>query len=65
MCDFFFNVVEEKNYMLGPQVQNGLESSAMAHQIFGRSESGNQFLHKWVDYYLDDTGPTSPPVMNN
>jgi len=63
MCDFFFNVVEEEDYLLGLQVQNGLESGAMTHQVFGRNEPGNQFFHKWVDYYLDETGQTPAPVM--
>lgn len=63
MCDFFFNVVEEEDYFLGLKVQNGLESGAMTHQIFGRNEPGNQFFHKWVDYYLDETGRTPVPVM--
>lgn len=63
MCDFFFNVVEEEDYMLGLQVQNGLESGAMTHQTFGRNEPGNQFFHKWLDYYLDETGETPKPVM--
>lgn len=63
MCDFFFNVVEEEDYLLGLQVQNGLESGAMTHQVFGRNEPGNQFFHKWVDYYLDETGQTPAPTM--
>ncbi|CDO38691.1 SRPBCC family protein [Novosphingobium sp. KN65.2] len=63
MCDFFFDVVEEEDYFLGLKVQNGLESGAMTHQVFGRNEPGNQFFHKWVDYYLDETGQTPAPVM--
>lgn len=63
MCDFFFDVVEEEDYFLGLKVQNGLESGAMTHQTFGRNEPGNQFFHKWVAYYLDETGNTPAPVM--
>ena len=63
MCDFFFDVVEEEDYFLGLKVQNGLESGAMTHQTFGRNEPGNQFFHKWVAYYLDETGQTPKPVM--
>jgi len=63
MCDFFFDVVEEEDYFLGLKVQNGLESGAMTHQVFGRNEPGNQFFHKWVDYYLDESGQTPVPVM--
>ena len=63
MSDFFFDVVEEEDYFLGLKVQTGLESGAMTHQTFGRNEPGNQFFHKWVEYYLDETGQTPVPVM--
>ncbi|MFA7585414.1 MAG: SRPBCC family protein [Novosphingobium sp.] len=63
MCDFFYNVVLEEDYELGLKVQNGLESGAMTHQTFGRNEPGNQFFHKWLAYYLDETGQTPKPVM--
>ncbi|MEO0033868.1 MAG: hypothetical protein RIS94_3626 [Pseudomonadota bacterium] len=63
MCDFFFDVVEEEDYFLGLKVQNGLESGAMTHQTFGRNEPGNQFFHKWIAYYLDETGQTPKPAM--
>lgn len=65
MCDFFFDVVEEEDYGLGLKVQNGLESGAMTHQTFGRNEPGNQFFHKWIAYYLDETGQTPMPVMKD
>lgn len=65
MCDFFYNVVEEEDYFLGLKVQNGLESGAMTHQTFGRNEPGNQFFHKWIEYYLDETGQTPMPVMKD
>ena len=63
MCDFFYNVVLEEDYFLGLKVQNGLESGAMTHQVFGRNEPGNQFFHKWLEYFLDETGETPEPVM--
>lgn len=63
MCDFFYDVVLEEDYHLGLKVQNGLQSGAMTHQLFGRNEPGNQFFHKWLDYFLDDTGETPEPVM--
>jgi phenylpropionate dioxygenase-like ring-hydroxylating dioxygenase large terminal subunit len=65
MCDFFYNVVLEEDYVLGLRVQNGLESGAMTHQVFGRNEPGNQFFHKWLAYYLDETGQTPEPVMKS
>jgi hypothetical protein len=63
MCDFFYNVVLEEDYFLGLKVQSGLESGAMTHQLFGRNEPGNQFFHKWLEYYLDDSGTAPKPVM--
>lgn len=63
MCDFFYNVVLEEDYFLGLKVQNGLESGAMTHQTFGRNEPGNQFFHRWLAYYLDESGQTPKPVM--
>ncbi|WP_221796650.1 aromatic ring-hydroxylating oxygenase subunit alpha [Aquisediminimonas sediminicola] len=63
MCDFFFDVVEEEDYALGLKVQNGLESGAMTSLVFGRNEPGNQYFHKWIDYYLDETGKTPAPVL--
>ena len=65
MCDFFFDVVEEEDYGLGLKVQAGLESGAMTHQTFGRNEPGNQFFHKWLAYYLDESGQTPRPVMKD
>ena len=65
MCDFFFDVVEEEDYGLGLKVQAGLKSGAMTHQTFGRNEPGNQFFHKWLAYYLDESGQTPRPVMKD
>jgi hypothetical protein len=31
--------------------------------LFGRNEPGNQFFHKWLEYYLDDSGTAPKPVM--
>jgi phenylpropionate dioxygenase-like ring-hydroxylating dioxygenase large terminal subunit len=63
MCDFFYNVVLEEDYFLGLKVQRGLESGAMDHITFGRNERGNQYFHKWLDYYMntDQSGPE--PVL--
>jgi phenylpropionate dioxygenase-like ring-hydroxylating dioxygenase large terminal subunit len=63
MCDFFYNVVLEEDYFLGLKVQSGLESGAMTHQTFGRNEPGNQYFHKWLDYFMDETGRTPAPIM--
>lgn len=62
MSDFFYQVVLDEDYLLGLKVQNGLESGAMDVLTFGRNEPGNQYFHKWVDYYLSGCqGPV--PVL--
>jgi phenylpropionate dioxygenase-like ring-hydroxylating dioxygenase large terminal subunit len=63
MCDFFYNVVLEEDYFLGLKVQNGLESGAMEHVTFGRNERGNQYFHKWLDYYMAEPGTRPEPVL--
>ncbi|MCW1383909.1 Rieske 2Fe-2S domain-containing protein [Novosphingobium sp. KCTC 2891] len=52
MSDFFFDVVEREDYHMGLRVQQGLEAAPDAQITFGRNELGNQYFHKWVDYYL-------------
>lgn len=54
MCNFFAQVVNDEDYLLGLKVQNGLESGAMQHVTFGRNEPGNQHFHRWVNHYLAD-----------
>lgn len=61
MSDFFYDVVLKEDYELGLTVQNGLESGAMKSLTFGRNEPGNQYFHKWVDWYL--AGATGPKPM--
>ncbi len=63
MCDFFYTVVLEEDYALGLKVQNGLESGAMDHVTFGRNERGNQYFHKWVNYYLSDPETRIEPTL--
>ncbi|RVQ69508.1 (2Fe-2S)-binding protein [Croceicoccus ponticola] len=52
MSDFFFDVVEKEDYLMGMRVQQGLEAMGTGHITFGCNELGNQYFHKWVDYYL-------------
>jgi hypothetical protein len=39
-------------YGMGLCMQQGLESAPEATIAIGRNELGNQYFHKWVDYYL-------------
>ncbi|MFY7834983.1 MAG: aromatic ring-hydroxylating oxygenase subunit alpha [Novosphingobium sp.] len=64
MCDFFFDVVEREDYHMGLRVQQGLEAMPDGHITFGRNEPGNQYFHKWVDYYLSE-GTLPPPALRN
>lgn len=63
MCDFFYDVVLEEDYFLGLKVQTGLESGAMSHITFGRNERGNQYFHKWLDYYLAEPRAQQMPSL--
>lgn len=59
MMDWLRQVVQEEDYDLGLEIQKGLASGAHEHVTFGRNEPGNQYFHKWVDYYLS-TDPDAP-----
>ncbi len=59
MADWLCSVVDKEDYQLGLQVQRGMQSGHLDNIIFGRNERGNQFVHKWIKYYLagDDSAP--------
>ncbi len=59
MVDWLAAVVDKEDYQVGLQVQRGLESGAHKDVLFGRNERGNQYFHRWVDYYLADD-PSAP-----
>ena len=46
--------VNDEDYLLGIEIQKGLNSQSNDSVLFGRNEKGNQFFHKYVDYYVDD-----------
>lgn len=52
MSDFFFDVVEKEDYLMGMRVQQGLEAQRTGFVTFGRNELGNQYFHRWVEHYL-------------
>ena len=64
MSDFFFDVVEKEDYHMGLRVQEGLEAMGDGHVTFGRNELGNQFFHKWVDYYLAEGALPEPQLRD-
>lgn len=52
MMDWLQGVVDREDYQLGLRVQKGLRSGAFDHVTFGRNERGNQYFHRWVEWYL-------------
>jgi phenylpropionate dioxygenase-like ring-hydroxylating dioxygenase large terminal subunit len=63
MMDWLRDVVDKEDYGVGLQVQKGMEAGATASVIFGRNERGNQYFHKYVDYYLSDDPNKVPPIL--
>jgi len=63
MIDWLREVVDKEDYQVGLKVQRGLESGAHTHVKFGRNERGNQYFHKWVEYYLSDDPQRSKPKL--
>ena len=59
MCTFFGDVTYEEDYLLGMQVQKGLNAHATGDVVFGKNERGNQLFHKYLAYYLAND-PNAP-----
>ena len=56
------DVVNDEDYLLGIEIQKGLNSNSKNSVLFGRNERGNQFFHKYVDYYIDDNIKKPPKL---
>ena len=63
MVNWLQSVVDKEDYQLGLKVQRGLQSGAAKHIVFGRNERGNQYFHKWLQYYLDDVPGEPHPTL--
>jgi phenylpropionate dioxygenase-like ring-hydroxylating dioxygenase large terminal subunit len=61
--NFFRDVTYTEDYLIGLEIQKGLESGAHDELMFGRNERGNQFFHEWLDWYLQDDKDLPEPVM--
>ncbi len=61
--NFFRDVTYNEDYVIGLEIQKGLESGAHDELMFGRNERGNQFFHEWLDWYLGDDADLPEPVM--
>lgn len=61
--NFFRDVTYNEDYLIGLEIQKGLESGAQEELIFGRNERGNQYFHEWLNWYLEDDASLPRPVM--
>jgi hypothetical protein len=60
---FFRDVTCTEDYLIGMDVQKGLQSGAHDEFLFGRNEPGNQYFHEWLDWYLQDDTEMPEPVL--
>ena len=60
--NFLRDVVNDEDYALGLEIQKGLVSKSKENVIFGKNERGNQFFHKYVDFFINEK-IKEPPVL--
>ncbi len=60
--NFLRDVVNDEDYALGLEIQKGLNSHSKNSVKFGKNERGNQFFHKYVDFYIDKN-IKKPPIL--
>lgn len=60
---FFRDVTYQEDYLIGLEIQKGLESGAHDEMVFGRNERGNQYFHEWLNWYLEDDPTLPKPVL--
>lgn len=63
MITFLRDVTYNEDYLIGLQIQRGLESGAHKEIVFGRNERGNQYFHEWLNWYLANDPTLPKPVM--
>jgi phenylpropionate dioxygenase-like ring-hydroxylating dioxygenase large terminal subunit len=61
--NFFRDVTYKEDYLIGMEIQRGLESGAHDELTFGRNERGNQYFHEWLNWYLEDDASQPEPRM--
>lgn len=61
--NFFRDVTYTEDYLIGLEIQRGLESGAHDELVFGRNERGNQYFHEWLNWYLQDDKTLPEPTM--
>ena len=63
VINFFRDVTYNEDYLIGMDMQKGLESGAHAELVFGRNERGNQYFHEWLNWYLQDDASLPKPEL--
>ncbi len=63
MANFFRDVTYEEDYVIGMEIQKGLESGAHKELIFGKNERGNQYFHEWLNWYMAEDPSAPEPRM--
>ncbi|MFA7585227.1 MAG: SRPBCC family protein [Novosphingobium sp.] len=61
--NFFRDVTYTEDYIVGLEIQKGLESGAHDELVFGKNERGNQYFHEWLNWYLEDDASAPEPVL--
>ena len=62
MITWLRDVTYKEDYLIGMEIQKGVESGALESVIFGKNERGNQFFHETVDWYLGGKQGPQPTV---
>ncbi len=63
MINFLRDVTYTEDYIIGMDIQKGLEAGAHTELTFGRNERGNQYFHEWLNWYLQDDASLPKPVL--
>ena len=63
MIDFLRDVTYNEDYLIGLDIQKGLEAGARENLVFGRNERGNQYFHEWVSWYLANDPALPKPSL--
>lgn len=61
--NFLHSVVRDEDYALNLKVQRSLAANPYDTVMFGRNERGNQYFHRWVDWYLADDPVLEKPSL--
>ena len=63
MINFLRDVTYNEDYVIGMDIQKGLQANAFDNLVFGHNERGNQYFHEWVNWYLQDDASLPKPEL--